>query len=159
MFEDLDNSKHHPFGMVNDELQVAAMPCVGKPSASLGNFVDQAGEQYISKADTDELVQTLFSDCQTLASDEKLVMSKVNSLCCLLQNEEGRSANQSNEVYDSNISTEWEFNGNDGTASVGMSKEVSCGDMMMHLPHILPTLWLSYDNLQEDDEYERLISK
>ncbi|XP_074587597.1 uncharacterized protein LOC141843433 [Curcuma longa] len=151
---DLDNSKHHPFGMLNDKLQDAAMPCVYDPSASLGNFVDQTGEQSLSQADMEELVQTLFSDCQTPASDEELLMSKVDSLSCLLQNDEGSSANQSNDVYDSNISTEWEFNSNYGSTTTSMSKEISWGGMMMHLPPLmLPAVWFSYDdNLHEDDE-------
>ncbi|KAG6533889.1 hypothetical protein ZIOFF_007767 [Zingiber officinale] len=161
VFEDLDNSKHHSFGILNDKLHDAAIHCVDEPSASLDNFVDQTGEQYISKADMDELVQTLFSDCQTPASDEKLIMSKVDSLCCLLQNEERSSANQSNDAYDGNISTEWEFNNNDGSINTtSMSTEISGREMMMHLPHMFPTMWLPYDdNLQEDNEYERFILK
>lgn len=109
----------------------------------------------------EDLAQYLLSDTQataaseaTAASDEKSLMARVNSLCCLIQKDTSNTGGQNNtQPVNGNISDgdadsdrEEEFNSKpttklDGNYSkeenpTGMSRKDSFGDLLLHLPRI-----------------------
>ncbi|KAK6235995.1 hypothetical protein SCA6_011332 [Theobroma cacao] len=126
----------------------------------------------------EEIAQYLLSDTQfTTASDEKSLMSRVNSLCCLLQkdtttgtNSQGNGENyggpddgkdvQLNGSYESgfNITANGDVKTSEGDTkevstskqAPGMSRKDSFGELLLHLPRIasLPKFLF---NISEDD--------
>ncbi|KAJ8768005.1 hypothetical protein K2173_020945 [Erythroxylum novogranatense] len=113
----------------------------------------------------EDVAQYLLSDTQlTMSSDEKRLMSRVNSLCCLLQNDS--SANQNlqhndescvdeSQVFDTNELYHEKPDGIAKEVSVskqapGMSRKDSFGELMLHLPRIasLPSMFF---NVSEED--------
>lgn len=146
-----------------------------KPSMSISDFVNQlehciseqinSGNPQLSgtvlpdKEMLEELVQCLFSDSQMPASDEKSVMTKVNSFCSLLQAgaAQGQKVNGGctsagdyvthNDLSDHNIVTE----DNLGHKAASISRKDSFGDLLMQLPRITSLPQFLF-NIQEDEE-------
>lgn len=121
----------------------------------------------------EDLAQYLLSDTQaTAASDEKSLMARVNSLCCLIQKDTNNAGGQNNtQPVNGNISDEdvdsdreEEFNSKpttklDGNNSkeenpTGMSRKDSFGDLLLHLPRIASMPQFLF-NISEDSENER----
>ncbi|KAK8695287.1 hypothetical protein V6N13_000453 [Hibiscus sabdariffa] len=118
----------------------------------------------------EEIAQYLLSDTQfTTTSDEKSLMSRVNSLCCLLQKDGTTGTNSQakeencdeldgkkfqlnrtarGEVKDSEGDTEEVSR---GKQTLGMSRKDSFGELLLHLPRIasLPKFLF---NISEDGE-------
>ncbi|XVF47868.1 hypothetical protein PTKIN_Ptkin03bG0145000 [Pterospermum kingtungense] len=112
----------------------------------------------------EEITQYLLSDTQlTIASDEKSLMSRVNSLCCLLQKDTttGTSSQATGENYDGldddkdvqlnkthesgfNITVKSDVKAFEGDTkevsgskqAPGMSRKDSFGELLLHLPRI-----------------------
>ncbi|CAL9129134.1 unnamed protein product [Musa textilis] len=168
-----------------DRLKVPGL----KHSMSISDFVNQIGHcisEQISlgnpqlsgsvipdKEMLEELAQCLFSDSQMPASDEKSVMSKVNSFCCLLQKDVGTVESQqtdgggpaaSENGFCNNISekhtsvTKGEINDVPGPKAVAsMSRKDSFGDLLMQLPRIASLPQFLF-NITEDEEDSSLSS-
>ncbi|XP_022749490.1 uncharacterized protein LOC111298968 isoform X2 [Durio zibethinus] len=122
----------------------------------------------------EEIAQYLLSDTQfTTTSDEKSLMSRVNSLCCLLQKDTttGTNSQANGENYDGpdngkdvqlSKTHESEFNitakslegdtkeVSSSKQAPGMSRKDSFGELLLHLPRItsLPKFLF---NISEDD--------
>ncbi|XP_039066404.1 uncharacterized protein LOC120212036 isoform X1 [Hibiscus syriacus] len=127
----------------------------------------------------EDIAQYLLSDTQfTTASDEKSLMSRVNSLCCLLQEGTTGSSSQANgENYNGpddgeddqliNKTNGFEFNiaakddakafedetkeVSSGRQAPGMSRKDSFGELLLHLPRIASLPKFLY-NISEDGE-------
>ncbi|CAL5375490.1 unnamed protein product [Camellia sinensis] len=106
----------------------------------------------------DEITRCLFSDSQlTLASDEKCIMSRVNSLCCLLQKDSMTSQNlqvkgddSSDVIMDKKIREPNKLSASDGESKVledlttpesepkvsAMTRKDSVGELLLNLPRI-----------------------
>ncbi|KAK8602024.1 hypothetical protein V6N13_058312 [Hibiscus sabdariffa] len=115
----------------------------------------------------EEIAQYLFSDTPfTTASDEKSLMSRVNSLCCLLQkdgtagtNSQAKGENCDGFDFQLNKTAKSEakdFKGDTKEVSsskqaLGMSRKDSFGELLLHLPRIasLPKFLF---NISEDEE-------
>jgi hypothetical protein len=98
----------------------------------------------------EDISRCLFNDGQypSTASDEKSVMSKVNSLCCLLQkdpttfqdlepkngNENGKSTFELKPIFKSAGGDLCE--GDDSKKGTGMSRKDSVGELLLNLPRI-----------------------
>ncbi|RRT49098.1 hypothetical protein B296_00036486 [Ensete ventricosum] len=168
-----------------DQLKVPGL----KHSMSISDFVNQIGHcisEQISlgnpqlsgsaipdKEMLEELAQCLFSDSQMPASDEKSVMSKVNSFCCLLQKDVGTVERQQTDGggpaandngFCNNISekhtsiTKGENNDAPGPKAVAsMSRKDSFGDLLMQLPRIASLPQFLF-NIAEDEEDSSLSS-
>ncbi|CAL9161842.1 unnamed protein product [Musa hybrid cultivar] len=161
-----------------DELKYAGL----KPSMSISDFVSQIenciSEQISSgnpqlpgtipdKKMLEELAQCLFSDSQMPTSDEKTVMTKVNSFCCLLQkdaasvqshqmNAGGTSADDSGSqdgVSEKHThSLEDEFDNTSGLKTLAnISRKDSFGELLMHLPRVASLPQFLF-NITEDEE-------
>ncbi|XVE63480.1 hypothetical protein DITRI_Ditri07aG0023900 [Diplodiscus trichospermus] len=128
----------------------------------------------------EEIAQYLLSDTQfTTTSDEKSLMSRVNSLCCLLQKDSATGANsQANaENYDRpengkdvqlNKAPESEFNitakgdvkafetdtkeVSSSKQAPGMSRKDSFGELLLHLPRIASLPKFLFNISEEDGE-------
>ncbi|KAB2016599.1 hypothetical protein ES319_D08G106800v1 [Gossypium barbadense] len=128
----------------------------------------------------EDIAQYLLSDTQfTTASDEKSLMSRVNSLCCLLQkdNTTGTSSQANGENYDGgddgkdlqlNRSHGFEFNitGKDDAKAFegetkevsssrqapGMSRKDSFSELLLHLPRIASLPKFLFNISEEDGE-------
>ncbi|CAL9755071.1 unnamed protein product [Musa acuminata subsp. burmannicoides] len=149
-----------------------------KPSMSINDFVNKIGHcisEQISwgnpelsgmvipdKEMLEELVQSLFSDSQMPASDEKSVMSKVNSFCSLLQKDVGTVHSQQTNAGDNDFHdgtaekhtppTEGEFNDISGAkTAASISRKDSFGELLMHLPRIASLPQFLF-NIAEDEE-------
>lgn len=127
----------------------------------LGNCIAEQkgfnGNEQLSRDILEELTRYLLNDSNILASssDELSLMSRVNSLCCLLQDSAAKSdTNVSNtgEVSTRVQKTKIEVGPpeppaelNSGSARA-MSRKDSVGDLLLHLPriaslpHILPVV-------------------
>ncbi|RZC73670.1 hypothetical protein C5167_049153 [Papaver somniferum] len=169
-----------------DQLKVPGI----RPSMSMSDLVNHIGncisEQMTSgnplfsegsenKDMLDEITQYLLSDTQNAsASDEKSLMSRVNSLCCLLQKDAVPIQNSQVYCEDGNeggkhtqprLGTELTrnnkcidlFPGSDGDFSdspgnkPGMSRKDSLGDLLLHLPRIASLPQFLF-NISEDGE-------
>ncbi|KAJ6731685.1 ATP-DEPENDENT DNA HELICASE [Salix purpurea] len=172
-----------------DQIKVPGLP----PSMSMTDLMNHIGncisEQMTSanqpfSADGSEcqdiledIAQYLLSDTQqTTSSDEKGIMARVNSLCCLLQkdpastqgngesfyeeanNGKGVLLNHTNESFHEN-KARGDIRGSEGSSSksisgskptTGMSRKDSFGDLLLHLPRIasLPKFLF---NISEED--------
>ncbi|CAN4084368.1 unnamed protein product [Withania somnifera] len=125
----------------------------------------QSDEALECKGMLEDIAQIWLSDTQgTTASDEKSLMKKVNSLCCLLQEESHLSGEnhlqkpvQSNYACSSSACENKESdeeNVNDfagGKLTPTIPRRESFGDLLLHLPRIasLPKFLF---NIAEDDE-------
>ncbi|WOK99978.1 hypothetical protein Cni_G08690 [Canna indica] len=160
-----------------DQLKVPGL----KPSMSISDFVNQlehcisgqisSGNSQLSGASRpdkdmlEELVQSLFSDSQ-MPSDEKSILSKVNSFCCLLQKDAGTVV-QSQQINGASTSidysglyhnktqeqyapaTEGQF---DRAAASIIPRKDSFGELLMQLPRIasLPQFLFNIAEVEED---------
>lgn len=124
----------------------------------------------------EEITQYLFNDSQlNSASDEQSLMSRVNSLCCLLQKDP--SANQlfnSKDDESFNVNTEGkigQINSNSGSASESkrdnsidgsdckqaqvMSRKDSFGELLLTLPRIASLPQFLFNLSQDSDNQAR----
>lgn len=115
----------------------------------------------------EEISRCLFTDSQqhTLASDEKSIMSRVNSLCCLLQKEPVDLRVKTDHCTDLKMSTsvgpskvaeeshaaEGESNDASGCKQ-GMTRKDSVGELLLNLPRIasLPQFLFNYSEDYEN---------
>lgn len=158
-----------------DQIKVPGL----KPSMSMSDFLGQI-ELHLSEQMTsgnpplsaavgsegyqeilEDIAQHLLNDNQVAAaSDEKSLMSRVNSLCCLLQKDPVAVQN-SHCAEDSNTGegpgdgkdvkpAEDSRDASSGKQALGMSRKDSFGDLLLHLPRIasLPKFLF---NISEDD--------
>lgn len=114
----------------------------------------------LNKSVLEELTQYLLCDSLvTSASDEKSLMSRVNSLCCLIQHKE---ADDSDEDLDDEQQVEKksplhvserveERNDASGCKPPSMSRKESYGELLMHLPRIASMPQFLF-NIAEDSE-------
>ncbi|XP_062198648.1 uncharacterized protein LOC133901334 [Phragmites australis] len=95
-----------------------------------------------SKLEFDDLTRRLLNDTQiTDAADERMLMSRVNSLCCLIQTDSGLSqANPGvsgvNEMYESKPQTNAPTVRGDGGNGLLPPRQESFGDLLTNLPRI-----------------------
>ncbi|XP_044464320.1 uncharacterized protein LOC123194889 isoform X2 [Mangifera indica] len=181
-------------GMRNwDQIKVPGL----HPSMSMSDFMNHI-ENCLSDKITDrnqpvegsdyrelleDIAQYLLSDTQlTTASDEKSLMSRVNSLCCLLQNEPGAAQNfqangessdgrpndengknvqlhiSSEPLYDNKNGDEMktpEVGAKDFSGSkpaTGMSRKDSFSELLLHLPRIASLPKFLFNISEEDSE-------
>ncbi|PIA45980.1 hypothetical protein AQUCO_01600322v1 [Aquilegia coerulea] len=110
----------------------------------------------------DDIAQYLLSDSQHAStSDEKSLMSRVNSLCCLLQ----KDPTTQNSHVNSDLGTETKIGGDPFEAGrdlndtqnkqvPAMSRKDSLGDLLHHLPRIASLPQFLF-NIPEDDHHAR----
>lgn len=121
----------------------------------------------------EEITQYLFNDSQlNLASDDQSLMTRVNSLCCLLQKDP--SANQLFSKTDASFDTEektCQINANSGSASESkrdnsidgsdckqaqvMSRKDSFGELLLSLPRIASLPQFLFNLSQDSDNQAR----
>ncbi|KAK6127925.1 hypothetical protein DH2020_038354 [Rehmannia glutinosa] len=111
---------------------------------------DSLGEEWQSLQILDDINRCLFSDIQhSPDSDEKSLMSRVNSLCCLLQKD------GSNAPFEGDLSQvqerENESNGKKVEGDCSMSRKDSVGDLLLNLPRIASLPQFLF-NISEDFE-------
>ncbi|KNA22839.1 hypothetical protein SOVF_030470 [Spinacia oleracea] len=147
------------------------------PSMSVGDLVNHIGDCISEQMRSDnpnlsideprkweileEMTQYLLNDSQTLtSSDENCIMSRVNSLCCLLQKDDvgaqnaqarvenerdlamGNTQPAATQLYENQtaktvVATQSEIGiGNDFQQGTSMSRKDSVGELLLHLPRI-----------------------
>lgn len=110
----------------------------------------------------DDINRCLFSDVQEMQdSDEKSLMSRVNSLCCLLQKEpqtkveKYTDAEQKADKYKSTGTSssgyKTEDDRSDEDQGLGMSRKDSVGELLLNLPRIASLPQFLF-NISEDHE-------
>ncbi|KAK6153831.1 hypothetical protein DH2020_013470 [Rehmannia glutinosa] len=109
-----------------------------------------SSEEWQSLQILDDINRCLFSDIQhSPDSDEKSLMSRVNSLCCLLQKD------GSNALFEGDLSQvqerENESNGKKVEGDCSMSRKDSVGDLLLNLPRIASLPQFLF-NISEDFE-------
>ncbi|KAJ0965765.1 hypothetical protein J5N97_026903 [Dioscorea zingiberensis] len=150
-----------------DQLKVPGL----KPSMSmrdLANHLEQCiSEQMISgnpgnslpsRDVLEELTQYLLSDTQVSStSDELSLMSRVNSLCCLLQkdgptvqNLQTSNNHESLDEYGPHSTPQDDRNDAAVLKQQGISSKESFGDLLLHLPRIASLLQFLF-NISEED--------
>ncbi|XP_050119570.1 uncharacterized protein LOC126596913 isoform X2 [Malus sylvestris] len=156
-----------------------------QPSMSVSDLMSHIGNcisEQMTSADQqseyqdmlEDIAQYLLSDTQfTTASDEKSLMSRVNSLCCLLQKDPAAAQTQvdgdSHVEGSGNVSDvrpnytpdnksgadvkDSEEGVSDGKKASGMSRKDSFAELLFHLPRIasLPSLPKVLFNISEED--------
>ncbi|XP_061363403.1 uncharacterized protein LOC133307001 isoform X2 [Gastrolobium bilobum] len=135
------------------ELCLSEQMTSGNPSFSNG------GSEY--QEILEDIAQHLLSDNQVAAaSDEKSLMSRVNSLCCLLQKDpvtvqnslftEGSTVEGPDDGKDVKPAEEDSRDASAGKQAQGMSRKDSFSDLLLHLPRIasLPKFLF---NISEED--------
>ncbi|RRT42784.1 hypothetical protein B296_00054219 [Ensete ventricosum] len=142
-----------------------------KPSMSISDIINQIGycisDQFASRnphssgtviCDKEmlELVESLFTDSQMPASDERSIMLKVNSFCCLLQDAGVVHSQQMNcggpLTTDNGFCPEEESNkASSRRTAANISRKDSFGELLMHLPHIASLPQFLFD-IAEDGE-------
>lgn len=146
----------HP-SMSRDDLVSHIGHCISEQMAS-ENFSDQ----HCSRSIVEEFTQYLFNDSQlTTASDEQYIMSRVNSLCCLLQKDPppistaaqentiirnenvnvnvgvNNNSTRENKMFDLESQPEDDSDCKEGNGNGnGMSRKESAGELLMNLPRI-----------------------
>lgn len=118
----------------------------------------------------EDIAQYLLNDNQSTTSDEKSLMKRVNSLCCLLQKDPTNTTTQHDEVRSEgpdgrkndkvgNIlrgdvkAFPEDVNDNSGTKqAVGMSRKDSFGELLLHLPRIASIPKFLFNISEEDGE-------
>ncbi|XP_051114127.1 uncharacterized protein LOC127239819 isoform X2 [Andrographis paniculata] len=136
------------------EHRISEQGASNKPSLST--------EEWQSLQILDDIKRCLFSDAQHLPhSDEKSLMSRVDSLCCLLQKDTPEQFKSDDEAAATNLSLATKQNVEDvkckdnsearEDAAGAMSRKDSVGDLLLNLPRIasLPQFLL---NIPEDYE-------
>lgn len=148
-----------------------------RPSMSVSDFIGQielclseqitsgnppfsdGGSEY--KEILEDIAQHLLNDNQVAAtSDEKSLMSRVNSLCCLLQKDpvtvqnshftEDNTVEGPDDGKDVKPAVEESKDASGGKQALGMSRKDSFSDLLLHLPRIasLPKFLF---NISEED--------
>jgi hypothetical protein len=157
----------------------------------IGNCISEqmtSGNQLFSANESEcrdileDIAQCLLSDTQqTTSSDEKRIMARVNSLCCLLQkdpastqnlevngesffeesnNGKGLQLNCTNESLHEN-KFRGDIRGSEGSSIkdvsgskqvLGMSRKDSFGDLLLHLPQIASLPKLLFNISEEDGD-------
>lgn len=146
--------------------------CISEQMTS-GNS-DVPGNSMPPKELLEDLAQYLLSDTQAAAaSDEKSLMARVNSLCCLIQKDTNNAGGQNNtqplngnisdedadsdregEEFDSKPTTNLNENNDCKEENpAGMSRKDSFGDLLLHLPRIASMPQFLF-NISEDSENE-----
>ncbi|KAK7411556.1 hypothetical protein VNO78_02990 [Psophocarpus tetragonolobus] len=147
-----------------------------RPSMSMSDFIGQIelclSEQITTgnpfsdggsecKEILEDIAQHLLNDNQVAAtSDEKSLMSRVNSLCCLLQKDpvtvqnshftEDSTVQRPDDGKDIKTTVEESRDTSSGKQALGMSRKDSFSDLLLHLPRIasLPKFLF---NISEED--------
>ncbi|KAL2322194.1 hypothetical protein Fmac_026573 [Flemingia macrophylla] len=150
-----------------------------RPSMSVSDFIGQIelclSEQMTSgnppfsdggleyKEVLEDIAQHLLNDNQVAAtSDEKSLMSRVNSLCCLLQKDPVTVQN-SNFAEESTVegpldgkeckpAEEESREASGGKQALGMSRKDSFSDLLLHLPRIASLPKFLFNISEEDDD-------
>lgn len=144
------------------------------PSMSMSDLVSHIGQclnEQIASADPpfgntleceeilQDIRQYLLSDTQsTAASDEKSLMARVNSLCCLLQKDPSTVQDLTENKVDSEVDSKIKIEGdaNSGSASskrpMGMSRKDSLSDLLLQLPRIASLPKFLFDISEDDSE-------
>ena len=157
----------------------------------IGNCISEqmtSGNQLFSANESEcrdileDIAQCLLSDTQqTTSSDEKRIMARVNSLCCLLQKDpastqnlevngesffeesnkgKGLQLNCTNESLHEN-KFRGDIRGSEGSSIkdvsgskqvLGMSRKDSFGDLLLHLPRIASLPKLLFNISEEDGD-------
>ncbi|KAK4783089.1 hypothetical protein SAY86_007463 [Trapa natans] len=153
-----------------DQMKVPGM----HPSMSMSDLVNHIGqclnEQITSAGPSSgnamecqemlqEIAQYLLSDTQsTAASDEKYLMRRVNSLCCLLQKDpttvQELPENKVDFEVDSKVSIEGDANNGPGSNNqkTGMSRKDSLSDLLLQLPQIASLPKFLFDISEDESE-------
>ncbi|KAJ4792650.1 ATP-dependent DNA helicase [Rhynchospora pubera] len=151
--------------------------CISEQMTS-GNS-DLPGNAMPPKEMLEDLAQYLLSDTQAASSsDEKSLMARVNSLCCLIQKDTNNAGGQNNmqsmngsisdedadsdgvgEDVNSKLTIQLNDNNNNSDdvkeeKPAGMSRKDSFGDLLLHLPRIASMPQFLF-NISEDSENER----
>ncbi|KAL5146957.1 hypothetical protein HKD37_06G016722 [Glycine soja] len=151
-----------------------------RPSMSVSDFIGQielclteqitsgnppfsdGGSEY--KEILEDIAQHLLNDNQVAAtSDEKSLMSRVNSLCCLLQKDPVTV--QNSHFTEDSSTVEGPHDGKDvkpgaeepkdtsgGKQALGMSRKDSFSDLLLHLPRITSLPKFLFNISEEDDD-------
>uniref|UniRef100_A0A1D1XQM3 Pre-rRNA-processing protein IPI3 n=1 Tax=Anthurium amnicola TaxID=1678845 RepID=A0A1D1XQM3_9ARAE len=166
----------HPSMSMNDLVNHIGH-CISEQMAS-GNSLF-LGDAFANKDVLDEMAQYLLSDSHNFAaSDEKSLMSRVNSLCCLLQKD---PAVQNMQLYKDGLgddgtanklvsvpnltvekkpqidlpTIEGEFNDATTCKQPPMSRKESVGDLLLHLPRIASLPQFFFNISDETDNKAR----
>ncbi|KAK4754959.1 hypothetical protein SAY87_008716 [Trapa incisa] len=145
-----------------------------RPSMSMSDFVNHIGqclnEQITSAGPSSgnavecqemlqDIAQYLLSDTQsTAASDEKYLMARVNSLCCLLQKDptavQELPQNKVDLEVDSKVGIEGDAIGGLGSNKqpTGMSRRDSLSDLLLQLPRIASLPKFLFDISEDESE-------
>lgn len=155
--------------------------CISEKMTS-GNSLSN-GKQQHHKDMLEEIAQYLFNDSQnTMASDEKSLMTRVNSLCCLLQkdpsvaqnlqgkNDESFDVNGSGETSKTNFNYASESKASQGfpaskressdvsadwKQAQAMSRKDSFGELLLSLPRIASLPQFFFNLSQDSDNQAR----
>lgn len=101
-----------------------------------------SSEDWQSLQILDDIKNCLFTDIQQPDSDEKLLMSRVDSLCCLLQKDTNVLSKSENSSELSLVQKDGDEFNNGGNKSEenydesSMSRKDSVGDLLLNLPRI-----------------------
>lgn len=101
-----------------------------------------SGDGSTGKVTFDELTRQLLNDSQiTVAADERMLMSRVNSLCSLIHRDSGTGHTNptlqgDNEMHERKLQPYTRPVGGDGGDSSLLSRQRSFGDLLTHLPRI-----------------------
>uniref|UniRef100_A0A803P0F0 TRF2/HOY1 PH-like domain-containing protein n=1 Tax=Cannabis sativa TaxID=3483 RepID=A0A803P0F0_CANSA len=151
--------------------------CISEKMTSSTNPAS-SGKQKNDKGILEEITQYLFNDSQfNLASDEQSLMTRVNSLCCLLQKDSSanqlfQSINDDNSIVDLNTEAKTsQINSNSGLASESkrdnsidgsdckqpqdMSRKDSFGELLLSLPRIASLPQFLFNLSQDSDNQAR----
>jgi len=113
------------------------LPATDAGIGSLGN-----GNCSNSKVSFDELTRQLLNDTQISDSaDERMLMSRVNSLCCLIQRDSGSGQAApgvcgTDKIYERKSQTNVPLVRGDGGNGLSPPRQQSFGDLLTNLPRI-----------------------
>ncbi|OWM89981.1 uncharacterized protein LOC116196566 [Punica granatum] len=147
------------------------------PSISMSDLVNHLGQCLNEQIASDpsstgasecqeilqDIAQYLLSDTQSAAaSDEKSLMARVNSLCCLLQKDSAVQDLPENGVdFSIDIEARTDVGGSEVDVNnrsgcnkqpMGMSRKDSLGDLLLHLPRIASLPKFLFDISEDDSE-------
>ncbi|CAL5075304.1 unnamed protein product [Urochloa decumbens] len=118
-------------GYVYKQMYSGNPPATDAVTASLGN-----GDGSNSKVSFDELTRQLLNDTQISdATDERMLMSRVNSLCCLIQRDSGSGqgtpgVSGTNQIYERKSKTSVPLVRGDGGNGLLPPRRESFGDLL-----------------------------
>jgi hypothetical protein len=151
--------------------------CISEQMTSGNPPATNGGAEYQDMLE--DIAQYLLNDNQsTTASDEKSLMSRVNSLCCLLQkdtaavpNSQGSGGscaagpdgglqvkNNPEQIHDNKYRADLKVSEQDtrdvsgSKQATGMSRKDSFGDLLLHLPRIASLPKFLFNISEEDSE-------